>query len=70
MKSKKLLISVSGPLVGKLEEEKRRGVTASGLIRHLLNRHFGLEANKERKTRIVSKPSWPPCAPKARRPAA
>jgi hypothetical protein len=49
VKSKKLLISVSGLLRDKLEEEKQRGVTASGLIRHLLNQHFGLKATKERR---------------------
>ena len=40
MKAKKLLISLPASLKAKLDEERRRGTTASGLIRHLLEQHF------------------------------
>jgi hypothetical protein len=40
MKSIKILVSLPEGLAEKLKAEKDRGVTASGLIRHLLDRHF------------------------------
>jgi hypothetical protein len=40
MKSIKILVSLPERLAEKLKAEKERGVTASGLIRHLLDRHF------------------------------
>ena len=46
MENGKLLISLPLTLREKLEEAKQRGVTASGLIRHLLAQHFGLVPQK------------------------
>ena len=40
MKSIKILVSLPQRLGEKLKAEKEKGVTASGLIRHLLEQHF------------------------------
>jgi hypothetical protein len=40
MKMVRLLIHVPKPLKAKLDEEKKRGTSAAGLIRHLLEQHF------------------------------
>lgn len=40
MKSMKILVSLPAKLGEKLKAEKERGVTASGLIRHLLEQYF------------------------------
>ncbi len=47
MKTRKLLISLPVTLGDRLAEEKQRGVTASGLIRHLLVQHFGMGDQKK-----------------------
>ena len=40
MKSIRILVSLPRNLGDKLKAEKEKGVTASGLIRHLLEQHF------------------------------
>jgi|SoiMethySBSTD1v2_1073268.scaffolds.fasta_scaffold3125838_1 hypothetical protein len=40
MKSIKILVSLPRHLAENLKAEKAKGVTASGLIRHLLDKHF------------------------------
>ena len=40
MKTVRILVSLPTRLKGKLDAERAKGVTASGLIRHLLERHF------------------------------
>jgi hypothetical protein len=40
MKSVRLLITVPATLKDKLDAARQRGVSASGLIRHLLAEHF------------------------------
>jgi len=40
MKMVRVLIQLPKPLKAKLDEEKRRGTSAAGLIRHLLEQHF------------------------------
>jgi hypothetical protein len=44
MKSIKILVSLPRHLAESLKAEKQKGVTASGLIRHLLEKH--LKGNK------------------------
>lgn len=36
----RMIIQLSKPLKAKLDAERRRGTSAAGLIRHLLERHF------------------------------
>jgi hypothetical protein len=40
MKMVRVLIQLPQPLKAKLDEEKKRGTSAAGLIRHLLEQHF------------------------------
>ena len=40
MKMIKVLVQIPQPLKAKLDAERKRGTTASGLIRHLLDQHF------------------------------
>jgi len=40
MKMKRIIIQVPAQLKTKLDDERRHGTTASGLIRHLLEQHF------------------------------
>jgi len=40
MKMVRLLIHVPRQLKAKLDAERKRGTTAAGLIRHLLEQHF------------------------------
>ncbi len=40
MKMVRLLINVPKTLKAKLDAERQKGMTASGLIRHLLEQHF------------------------------
>jgi len=40
MKTKKLLVSLSAALKSKLDAERKRGTSAAGLIRHLLEQYF------------------------------
>ena len=40
MKSVKLLVIIPSPLKTKLDAERKRGTSAAGLIRHLLQQHF------------------------------
>ncbi|HEV8329474.1 MAG TPA: hypothetical protein VGQ08_18535 [Nitrospiraceae bacterium] len=40
MKMIKVLVQIPQPLKTKLDAERKRGTTASGLIRHLLEQHF------------------------------
>lgn len=40
MPMEKVLISIPGTLKAKLDEERKRGTTAAGLIRHLLTQYF------------------------------
>jgi hypothetical protein len=40
MKSVKILVSIPGHLKAKLDAERKRGTSAAGLIRHLLEQHF------------------------------
>lgn len=45
MKMDRIVIQIPAKLKAKLDAERRRGTTASGLIRHLLEQHFkGKEA--------------------------
>ena len=41
----KLLIQIPQAMKAKLEAERRRGTTAAGLIRHLLEQHFKGKTN-------------------------
>jgi hypothetical protein len=36
----KVLVQIPQPLKAKLDAERKRGTTAAGLIRHLLEQHF------------------------------
>jgi hypothetical protein len=40
MKMIRLLIQIPRPLKAKLDAERKRGTSAAGLIRHLLEQHF------------------------------
>ena len=40
MKMIKVLVQIPQPLKAKLDAERKRGTTAAGLIRHLLEEHF------------------------------
>ena len=40
MKMIRVLIQLPRPLKAKLDEEKKRGTSTAGLIRHLLEQHF------------------------------
>lgn len=40
MKMVRVLIQLPRPLKAKLDEEKKRGTSTAGLIRHLLEQHF------------------------------
>jgi len=40
MKMIRVLIQLPQPLKAKLDAERKRGTTAAGLIRHLLEQHF------------------------------
>lgn len=40
MKMVRLLIQLPQPLKAKLDSERKRGTSAAGLIRHLLEQHF------------------------------
>ena len=40
MKSKRLLVSLPAALKAKLDAERKRGTSAAGLIRHLLEQYF------------------------------
>jgi hypothetical protein len=40
MRMVRLLIQLPKPLKAKLDEQKKRGTSAAGLIRHLLEQHF------------------------------
>jgi hypothetical protein len=40
MKMIRLLIQIPRPLKAKLAAERKRGMSAAGLIRHLLEQHF------------------------------
>jgi hypothetical protein len=40
MKMIRILVQLPVPLKAKLDAERKRGTTAAGLIRHLLERHF------------------------------
>jgi metal-responsive CopG/Arc/MetJ family transcriptional regulator len=40
MKMQRLNIQLPKDLKRKLDEERRRGISAAGLIRHLLEQHF------------------------------
>jgi hypothetical protein len=40
MKMIRMLIQVPTPLKAKLDAERKRGTSAAGLIRHLLEQHF------------------------------
>lgn len=40
MKMVKVLVQIPQPLKAKLDAERKRGTTAAGLIRHLLEQHF------------------------------
>ncbi len=40
MKTLKLLVSLSPELKSKLDAERKRGTSAAGLIRYLLEQHF------------------------------
>jgi len=40
MKMIKVLVQIPQPLKAKLDAERKRGTTAAGLIRHLLEQHF------------------------------
>ena len=40
MKMKRLIIQVTVQLKSKLDTERKRGTSAAGLIRHLLEEHF------------------------------
>jgi hypothetical protein len=40
MKMIKVLVQIPQPLKLKLDAERKRGTTAAGLIRHLLEQHF------------------------------
>lgn len=40
MKNVRLLIQIPQHLKAKLDAERKRGTTASGLLRHLLEQHF------------------------------
>jgi hypothetical protein len=48
MEMVKLLVNVPKPIKAKLDALRVTGVTASGLIRHLLNQHFNQAAKKGR----------------------
>ena len=49
MQKAKILIEVPISIKAKLDALRATGTSASGLIRHLLNQHFGLRAAKERR---------------------
>jgi hypothetical protein len=40
MKMIKVLVQIPQPLKAMLDAERKRGTTAAGLIRHLLEQHF------------------------------
>jgi hypothetical protein len=40
MKMVRLIIQLPQPLRDKLKAERKRGISAAGLIRHLIERHF------------------------------
>ena len=40
MKMTRMVIQLPQPLKAKLDAERKRGTTAAGLIRHLLEQHF------------------------------
>ncbi len=40
MKTIRILVALPAPLKRKLDEARKEGTTASGLIRHLLEQHF------------------------------
>ena len=40
MKMERILIQIPRPLKSKLDAERKRGISAAGLIRHLLEQHF------------------------------
>ena len=40
MKMVRVLVQIPKPLKAKLDAERKRGVSAAGLIRHLLQQHF------------------------------
>ena len=40
MKMVRILIQVTRPVKTKLDAERKRGTSAAGLIRHLLEQHF------------------------------
>lgn len=40
MKMTRLVVQLPKTLKAKLDEERKRGTTAAGLIRHLLEQHF------------------------------
>jgi hypothetical protein len=40
MKMVRVLIQIPRPLKDKLDKERKRGTSAAGLIRHLLEQHF------------------------------
>ena len=40
MKMVKVLVQIPQPLKAKLDAERKRGTSAAGLIRHLLEQHF------------------------------
>lgn len=42
MKMERMMIQLPKTLKARLDAERKIGVTASGLIRRLLSRHFGL----------------------------
>ncbi len=50
METVRILVNVSKPMKAKLEALRGEGITASGLIRHLLDQHFN-QAQKSQKGR-------------------
>ncbi len=40
MKAKRLLVTLPTALKSKLDAQRKRGLSAAGLIRHLLEQHF------------------------------
>lgn len=43
MEMVKILVHIPKPIKARLNALRSTGTTASGLIRHLLNQHFGLQ---------------------------
>jgi hypothetical protein len=48
MKSVKIVVSIPAQLKAKLDAERKRGTSAAGLIRHLLEQHFKGNAHAQK----------------------